>query len=100
MSNDYRNFAAASAAKPSRHAYCWGPSLPALSRLTSATTSAADPASWERPLTTRSIQIDSNTCVAVSMVGEHLDQEDMLRALEAAMDQVRAQMQPRARLAA
>jgi hypothetical protein len=60
----------------------------------------AVPGPWERPLITRSIHLDSQSCVAVSTVGDDLAQEDLLALLEEAAAQVRASLQPRIRLAA
>jgi hypothetical protein len=77
----------------------WGPSLPAFPRVTAAANGAASGV-WERPLTTRSIQLDSQSCVAVSQVGDELSDEDLLGLLEQATAQLRASLRPRARLAA
>jgi len=99
MAHHFRGFGMSCPARPSPDSYRWGPSLPALPRATSAANSAAS-GPWERPLTTRSIQLDSQTTVAVSVAGEELSQEDLLGLLEDAAAQLRASLQPRARIAA
>ena len=95
MANNQRGFGVT----PTREAFCWGPSLPAAARITVAAATASGLA-WERPMCTTRIQLDSQSCVAISAIGDELSQEDALRLLEQAADQLRASLKPRLRVAA